>query len=108
MKIKTAIYTLFAASPYILIALFIAQAYIPMVRATLDEMPTWGAVLFVGFFLAALFALMWDVWRNPRMPVQKRKLWTAVLFLGNWYALPFYWWFYIRGATDDPVTKQNT
>jgi drug/metabolite transporter (DMT)-like permease len=108
MKTKKAIYTLFAASPFILIAIFVAQAYLPMVRAALDEMSTWGELLFIGFFLGALLAVIWDVWRNPRMPAQKRKLWTAVLLLGNWYALPFYWWFYIRGSPDDPDSNRNT
>jgi hypothetical protein len=108
MKARNAIYTMFAASPFILIAVFVAQMYFPTVRAALDEMPTWGGVLFVGFFLGALVALIWDVWRNPRMPEQKRKLWTAVLLLGNWYALPFYWWFYIRSTQDDPDTSRHT
>jgi len=108
MKAKKAIHTLFAASPFILIAFFVAQAYSPTVRTAFDEMPTWGGVLFVCFFLGALLALIWDVWRNPRMPAQKRKLWTAVLLLGNWYALPFYWWFYIRGNPNGSDTNRNT
>jgi len=89
MKPRTVIYALFASSPFIFIGLAVLSEYFPQIRDTFDEMPTWGAVLFIGFFLTAWITFIWDVWRNPRMPKAKRKLWTAVLFLANWYALPF-------------------
>lgn len=98
MKFKTAIYTLFAFSPFTVVGLFVASTTSPEVRHALDEMPLAGGLAIGGFLLAALLAYVWDVWHSPRMPTSKRALWTAVLFLGNWYALPFYWWFYIRGS----------
>jgi len=69
--------------------------------------PAWADILLEtrGFlnpvaifcFLALLVYLI-DIWRNPRVPAEKRALWTVVLFAANWYALPFYFWFYVRKA----------
>ncbi len=61
--------------------------------------PSW----FVPTWVAAtvLFAIGWllfiiDVWRNARVPPNKRALWTAILFFGGPYVMPFYFWFYVR------------
>ena len=35
-------------------------------------------------------------YRSDAVPRDKRGLWTAVLLLGNVFALPFYWLWYIR------------
>jgi hypothetical protein len=49
-------------------------------------------------FIAGWIAYLWDVFHNPRVPVEKRALWAVVLAFVGPYAMPFYFWFYIRGA----------
>jgi hypothetical protein len=46
--------------------------------------------------LAGFVAYIVDSLRNPRVPEPKRKLWAIVLFLGHFFAQPFYWWSYVR------------
>lgn len=58
-------------------------------------------VLFILHFLTMLltFALIIiyirDVFRNERVPKEKRVLWTVVLLLGHVAAMPIYWYIYI-------------
>ena len=101
MKTKATVYALFASTPFMVIAAALASVYYPGFRVGLDQMPTIAEYIIGGFLLFSLAAFFWDVWKNPRMPKEKRKLWTVVLALANWYALPFYWWFYVRGGTGD-------
>ncbi len=103
VQMKKVAYTVFASSPFLAVGLFLGSMNSPEFARLLDAMSTLTQALIGGFFLVALLAYFWDVWNSPRMPRSKRALWTAVLFLGNWYALPFYWWFYIRG----PGTEQH-
>jgi hypothetical protein len=37
---------------------------------------------------------------SSAVPKPKRGLWAAVLFFGNMFAVPFFWFWYIRGAND--------
>ena len=53
-----------------------------------------------SIFIGGLILCIVDVWRNPRVPHEKRALWTVVLLAANWYALPFYFWFYVRRAKE--------
>jgi hypothetical protein len=41
------------------------------------------------------------VFRTDRVPADKKALWAVVLFLGNFFAMPFYWYFYIWPKADD-------
>lgn len=95
---KKTVYTLFALSPVLYIGLFIWAQISPQIRAFLDINESLGQVFFGSYLLISLLAYFWDIWNNPRMPRIKRTLWTAVMFLGNWFAIPFYWWHYIRGS----------
>jgi hypothetical protein len=36
-----------------------------------------------------------NVYNNHRVPYDKRTLWVVILFLGNLYAMPVYWYLYI-------------
>ena len=42
----------------------------------------------VAFYVIHLFS-------TSRVPSEKKALWAVVLFLGNLFAMPFYWYFYI-------------
>jgi len=108
MKLKATVYALLASTPFLVIAMALSSVYYPRFRVALDQMPTIAEYFFAGFLLLAWVAYFWDIWKNPRMPKEKRKLWTVVMALANWYALPFYWWFYIRSGTNDPITEQET
>ena len=56
------------------------------------------------FFMALMLALMAfyivHVFRTDRVPADKKALWAVVLFLGNLFAMPFYWNFYIWPRGD--------
>jgi hypothetical protein len=65
------------------------------------EDPKWfGIAWLVGaaVFLVAWIHFLWDVWHNVAVPAEKRALWTAVLVFAGPYAMPFYFWFYVRPA----------
>jgi len=53
-------------------------------------------VLWCGFWVFGWAFVLSDLWRNPAVPPEKRRFWKVVLVIGNFYALPFYWWRYIR------------
>lgn len=54
-------------------------------------------------FIVGWIAYLWDVFHNPRVPVDKRALWAVVLAFVGPYAMPFYFWFYIRGDGSPPL-----
>src|SRR5687767_12261843 len=49
----------------------------------------------VAICLATQIAYIVDALRNARVPASKRQLWAVVLFLGHFFAQPFYYWFYV-------------
>jgi len=52
--------------------------------------------LFSMAFCAALLAFyIVHVFRTDRVPADKKALWAVVLFLGNVFAMPVYWWLYV-------------
>ena len=42
----------------------------------------------VGFYIYYLF-------KTDRVPKDKKALWAVVIFLGNMFAMPVFWFFYI-------------
>lgn len=57
-----------------------------------------GHALFVAAVVTAIAWVLyvWDVFRNTRLPKEKRALWAALLILLGPYAMPFYYWLYVR------------
>lgn len=61
----------------------------------------WFYVLFALHFVtllwivALLIIYIVNVFKNDRVPQDKKALWAAVLFLGNMIAMPIYWYLYI-------------
>jgi hypothetical protein len=49
-----------------------------------------GLLLMAGFIRHVL--------RSDAVPPEKRGFWVAVLLIGNIFALPFFWFWYIRKA----------
>jgi hypothetical protein len=46
--------------------------------------------------------------RDDEVPSDKRTLWVLVLFLGNMFAFPVYWWFYFRPSRPNHSDQQGT
>ena len=65
---------------------------------SMDDPPWFDKAWIAGTILFAVgWALfLWDVWHNERVPTEKRSLWTSVLFFAGPYAMPFYFWHYVR------------
>src|SRR5688572_12234577 len=89
------------------IAAGITSIFTPLTLVVLSmiEPAVWprGRLFFeYGYFvagiigLATMFAFIWYARRSGAVPVEKRGLWVAVLFLGNMFALPFFWFWYVR------------
>lgn len=63
--------------------------------------PTRFLVIFGLHFLTMLWIFVLliiyivNLFRNERVPQDKKALWAAVLFLGNMVAMPIYWYLYI-------------
>ena len=63
------------------------------------------AVIAGGWLIT--FAFMAYALASSAVPKDKRGLWAAVLFFGNMFAVPFFWFWYIWKANDrsaDPGT----
>lgn len=50
-----------------------------------------GLIMMVGFIYRTL--------KSDSVPRSKRGFWVAVLLLGNVFALPFFWFWYVRQPT---------
>lgn len=57
----------------------------------------WSIIGGVSFLITLLF--MACALFNQNIDTGKKVLWTALLFLGSIWALPFYWWFHLREAS---------
>jgi len=54
-------------------------------------------ILYAGIIVVVSWIVfVIDAFRNPRVPEGKRRLWAAVLFFAGPWAMPFYFWFYVR------------
>jgi len=92
------------AWPILWMLAFFAFLFV-MVLAEPDEGPPGIPPLFVALFvlhfatiififvLTALFMI--NVFGNPRVASDKKALWAVVIFLGNVFAFPVYWYLYV-------------
>lgn len=64
-----------------------------------DWFSSLAVAVFAGGWLVT-FAFMAYALASTAVPKGKRGLWAAVLFLGNMFALPFFWFWYIWRASD--------
>ena len=75
------------------------------------NLPVPFEVLFIGNLVMMLVIIgvtivyIVDVFRNPRIPNEQRALWAVVIFLGNVFAMPVYWWLHIRPPREEPVAE---
>jgi hypothetical protein len=59
---------------------------------TLGEITVFA--ILIGLFFSIYLAI--NVLRGNFAPTEKKKLWVALLILGNIIVLPFFWTYYIR------------
>ena len=77
------------------------QAHTPVAPGTFPPMPKVMMVMFgieiVAFMIifALLIFYIINVFKNPKLPKDKRALWAVVLFLGHVISMPVYWYLYI-------------
>ncbi len=45
--------------------------------------------------LILLFIYISNIFKNSRIPQEKKFLWTLILFFGNMITMPIYWYLYI-------------
>ncbi|MCP3998032.1 MAG: hypothetical protein GY722_23675 [bacterium] len=98
MSFRTAYLTFFALGPRVAIAIMMRNASVYyFIGATSLRLGLW-----LAFWVFGWMVVLFGVWRNPRMPQEKRRFWTAAIVVGNFHSLPFYWWRYVRGGDPRP------
>jgi hypothetical protein len=96
VNFRKTVYAVFGFWMFVVLALVIALVF---TNASTDPGQFGNYAMFsvMLVFIAGWIAYLWDVFHNPRVPVDKRALWAVVLAFVGPYAMPFYFWFYIRG-----------
>lgn len=77
------------------------------------EPPVWFFAIFPLHMLTIL--LVWaliafymvNVFKNDRVDKDKKVLWAVVLFMGNLFAMPVYWYLYIWRDNEIPSLTSN-
>lgn len=93
-SLTSSLFAFFAAWPFIIMLI----AIVVMSVTRFDPPPVFVAAWVVMSVIYAVgwIAYIWNVFHNDRVPPDKRALWTALLALGGPYAMPFYFWHYVR------------
>jgi hypothetical protein len=55
------------------------------------------------FALTAAYIV--HAFRNDELAPDRRILWVIILFMGNMFAFPVYWWLYIRPSRPMPASE---
>lgn len=58
-------------------------------------------LLFMALWVALLAFYIVHVFRTDRVPADKKALWAVVLFLGNFLAMPVYWYLYMWPKAEE-------
>jgi hypothetical protein len=61
-------------------------------------------VLMLLVFFGLMIVYIVHLFRSDRVPPDKKALWAVVLFLGNLFAMPFYWYSYMWPRRDKGAT----
>jgi len=116
LKILLGVVTLSPLPAYLLSFLLPFLAFIPMIAqleegSSSEEPPAWFFVMFFGSFAAQM--LVWllvlaliifyivHLFTTDRVRQDKKALWAVVLFLGNFFAMPVYFYFYVWQDPDE-------
>jgi hypothetical protein len=105
---------------YIIIffAFMLSQAFLISFRGDLSPggPPTGFFILFglhlltMLWIVALLIIYIINVFKNERVNKDKKALWAVVIFLGNMFAMPVYWYLYIWREPEKAAefTSSNT
>lgn len=58
-------------------------------------------LIFMALWFALLAFYIVHVFRTGRVPADKKALWAVVLFLGNFLAMPVYWYLYMWPKAEE-------
>ena len=58
-------------------------------------------LLMMALLVALLAFYVVHLFRTDRVPADKKALWAVVLFLGNLFAMPVYWYLYMWPKAED-------
>jgi hypothetical protein len=58
------------------------------------------------FALTAVYVV--HAFRNDELASDKRTLWVIVLFFGNMFAFPIYWWFHMRPSRNSEAPEPTS
>jgi hypothetical protein len=82
--------------------------------ANSSDLPGLG---FMVFFALHLITMLWilaltifyviNVFQNDRVDKDKKTLWAVVIFLGNIFAMPIYWYLYIWRELPQKTQSQG-
>jgi hypothetical protein len=61
--------------------------------------------MLVSFALMAIYVV--HAFRSPHLRQDTRILWVIILFMGNLFAFPVYWWLYLRPSSRLPTGPTN-
>ena len=61
----------------------------------------WLRVYSIATILIAV-TFMINVPFNKHVDIGKKTLWVALIFFGNIWIFPFYWWFHLRTVPNSP------
>ncbi len=118
LKILLGILTALPLPGYVLSFILPFLMFIPLTAqlgetSSSEEPPVWFFVMFFGSFAAQM--LVWllvlalivfyivHLFTTDRVRQDKKALWAVVLFLGNFFAMPVYFYFYVwQGPDEDP------
>lgn len=96
-RTRTSIFGFFAAWPFIIIFIAIVVMSVTRFEPPPGFIAAW--IVMTAIYAVGWIAYLWNVFHNERVPRDKRALWTAILLLGGPYAMPFYFWHYLRETT---------
>lgn len=93
-RVQSWVFGFFAVWPFI-----IAGALILTMTLTRFDPPS--SFVKVWVVMSIIFGIgwltyLWNVFLNQRVPRDKKALWVALLFFAGPYAMPFYFWHYLR------------
>jgi hypothetical protein len=110
-KIALGIATLWPIAYMLLFLGFMLYMVLFSLRATQGSLPPSGLPAGIAtIFVLHLLTILWiwvligiyivHLFKTDRVPKDQKALWAVVLFLGNMYAMPVYWYLYIWREPD--------
>jgi hypothetical protein len=99
-KVQSWMFGFFAIWPFIIIGVLILVMSLTRFQPPTSFVAIWIALSII--FVMGWISYLLNVFRNERVPRNKRALWAALLFFAGPYAMPFYYWHYLRYEGDVP------